>query len=186
MTISKAIVHELHKMPLWAKNTLIIVGASLILALLGRLAIPLPFTPVPLILQGSAVLLLGVLLGSKRAASAVALLLAQAAIGLPVLSAGAVGLAKFMGPTGGYIIGFLVAAYTVGKIIELQSKRTLANAFFAMCVGQVIIFTLGAAWLSTFVGFQQAILLGIVPFILGDLIKMAAGLKILQWMKWDK
>lgn len=183
MSFAKAITLEI---PLWAKNTLLVVGSSLLLGLLAHFTIPLPFTPVPIVLQSSFVLLLGVLLGSKRAPAAVALFLAQGAFGLPVFAAGAAGLARFAGPTGGYLIGYLIAAYVVGRIVEASKERTIVNAFLAMLAGNAIQFIAGALWLSTFVGMSQAILLGVVPFVIGDLVKMALGLKVLQWCKWEK
>jgi biotin transport system substrate-specific component len=130
--------------------------------------------------------LLSTLLGSKRAPAAVALFLAQGAFGLPVFTHGGCGLAYFFGPRGGYLIGYLVAAYTVGKVVELLGKRTLSTAFTAMLAGNAVLFLCGATWLSTFIGVEKAILLGVVPFLLGDLLKIACSLKILHWMGWAR
>ncbi len=176
---------ELKKIPAWAKDVCLVIGSSLLISLVAYIAIPLPFTPVPLVVRSTLILLLSVLLGSKRAPAAVALFLVQGTLGLPVFAQGAAGVEYFLGPKGGYLIGYLIAAYTVGKIVELFGKRTLANAFIAMLAGNVVLFLFGAAWLSAFVGgIERAILLGVVPFLLGDFLKIALSLKILQWMGW--
>ncbi len=178
---------ELKKIPTWAKDACLVVGSSLLIALFAHVSIPLPFTPVPLATQGGLILLLSVLLGSRRAAAAVVLFLAQGASGLPVFANGAAGFGLLIGPRGGYLVGYLVAAYAVGKIVELFGKRTLVKAFIAMLAGNALLFLFGTAWLSGFVGgVERALLLGVVPFILGDLFKIALGLKILQWIGWTK
>jgi biotin transport system substrate-specific component len=186
MAFARTLALELQKMPTWAKNILIVSGASIVLGLFAHVAIPLPFTPVPIVTQDSVILLMAVLLGPKRAAASVAAFLAQGALGLPVFANGAGGLAVFMGPRGGYLIGYLAAAFVVAKLVEVLKKKTILNAFYALLAGQFILFALGAAWLSTYVGFTQAIVLGIVPFLIGDAIKTVAILKILQWIGWDK
>jgi len=170
----------LQKLPVWVKNLMLVIGSSLVLGLFANVAIPLPFTPVPIATQPSIVLLLGVLLGSKRAPLAVGAFLMQGACGLPVFAGGHTGLAWLAGPTGGYLFGYLVVAYVVGKLVESRPK-TLLNAFKSMAVGNVVLFACGAAWLSTFVGAQKAVLLGVVPFLLGDLFKLVVSLKVLQW-----
>jgi len=171
----------------WIKDLCLITGSSLLIGLFAHIAIPLPFTPVPLSTQGTLILLLSVFLGSKRAPAAVALFLAQGACGLPVFAFGGAGIERFIGPRGGYLFGYFVAAYVVGKIVEMAKERTLLNAFSAMAVGNAVLFFFGAAWLSSFVGgIQQALLLGVVPFLLGDLLKLGLSLKVLQWMGWSK
>jgi biotin transport system substrate-specific component len=74
----------------------------------------------------------------------------------------------------------------VGKVVELLGKRTLSTAFTAMLAGNAVLFLCGATWLSTFIGVEKAILLGVVPFLLGDLLKIACSLKILHWMGWAR
>lgn len=184
MAIARTRNAELVKIPEWAKNTVLIVGASLLLGLSTHLAIPLPFTPVPLVTRVTIVLLLGVLLGSKRAPLAVALFLLQGALGLPVFLNGPTGLAAFAGPTAGYLFGYVIAAHVVGKIVEINKERTLMRAFLAMAVGNGIVLALGSAWLSTLVGLQKALWLGVAPFLIGDLIKLTLAAKILKWMGW--
>lgn len=178
---------EQKKAATWIKDLCLIIGSSLLIGLFAQIAIPLPFTPVPLSTQGTLILLLSAILGSKRAPAAVALFLTQGALGLPVFAFGGAGIERFLGPRGGYLIGYLVASYVVGKIVEMTKEKTLLNAFTAMAVGNAVLFLFGAAWLSSFVGgLKPAILLGVVPFLLGDLLKLGLGLKLLQWMGWTK
>jgi biotin transport system substrate-specific component len=186
MELSRSLTIELQRMPSWAKNILIVVGASIVLGLFANLAIPLPFTPVALVTQSGVVLLLAALLGSKRAPAAVALFLAQGAMGLPVFANGAGGFVKLIGPSGGYLLGYFVAAYVTAKIIEMSEERSLTNALVALTVGTLIILCAGGAWLASYVGASQAFVMGILPFLLGDLFKVAAILKILHWMGWGR
>ncbi len=170
----------------FARNAVVVLLSSLLIGLLGQIAIPLPFTPVPIVTQLQAILLLSVLIGSRRAASAVLLFLVQGAMGLPVFANGAAGIAKLVGPTGGYLIGYLFAAFLVGWIMEKWREKSLAKAGLAMISGNLLVYVLGAGYLATFIGFQKAILLGVAPFLIGDAFKIGLCLKILQWMKWGK
>lgn len=162
----------------------LVILASFGICLAGQISIPLWFTPVPLATQNAAVLLLAVLLGARRGAAATFAFLAQGAMGLPVFSTGASGLAVLLGPTGGYLVGYLIAAFIAGRIAERE--KTLLNALKALGVGNLIIYLCGASYLSVFVGLSQAFVLGVFPFLLGDLFKMCAGLKILQMAGWKK
>ncbi len=186
MELSRSLTIELQKMPAWAKHVLLVVGASIILGLFANVSIPLWFTPVPIATQSGVVILLAALLGSKRAPAAVALFLAQGAVGLPVFANGTGGFVKLIGPTGGYFLGYLAAAYITAKIIEMSPERTLKNALVAMIVGAGLILTIGAGWLASFVGVKQAFVMGILPFLAGDALKIAVGAKILHWMGWSK
>lgn len=166
------------------KDIALVLLASFAIALSGKISIPLWFTPVPLITQNTVILLLAVLLGSKRASAATFAFLFQGAIGLPVFSAGVtMGVARLVGPTGGYLIGYLIAAFVVGWMFERAKEKSLMGAFKAMAVGNLIIWVSGAGYLSTFIGVEKAFLLGVAPFVIGDLFKILAGLKILQWIK---
>lgn len=162
----------------------LVLLASFIICLSGTISIPLWFTPVPLATQNSMVLLMAALLGSRRGGAATFAFLAQGALGLPVFSNGAAGFAKFFGPTGGYLIGYLIAAFVVGYIAE--KRKSIASAVGALAVGNLIIYVCGASYLSTFVGVSKAFALGVAPFLVGDLIKTLASLKILQWAGWSK
>lgn len=153
------------------RNALLIVGASVLTALAARIAIPVPWSPVPLTGQTFAVLLSGAALGARRAFLAQALYLLEGAAGLPVFAGGAAGLATFAGPTGGYLVAFPFAAALVGALAERGWDRRIRTMLAAMLLGSAVIFALGLAQLSRFVPAQQLLAAGLLPFIPGDLVK---------------
>lgn len=164
----------------WAREILVVLGASLIIGLFAPASIRLPFTVVPIVLQSHVILLLGVLLGSKRAALATLAFLCEGAMGLPVFSGCTAGIARLVGPTGGYLLGWVLGAYVVGLMVEKARERTVKGVFFAMGVGNLVIFLCGLPWLSLFIGVEKAILLGLIPFIAGDFLKIILSLKVLK------
>ena len=154
---------------------LILLG-SLFVAVCAQIAIPLPFTPVPLTGQTFAVLLVGAALGSRRGAAALGLYTIEGALGLPFFAAGKSGLS---GPTIGYLIGFIVAAYVIGLLAERGLDRSLRTSILPFLLGTVIIYLFGATWLAVSLGMtpQQAFAAGVLPFLVGDAIKLLlAGL----------
>src|SRR5690242_18662550 len=132
---SSYLTRELAQHNSWFKEVAMVLGASAIIALFAPVSIPLPFTPVPLATQSHVVLLLACLLGAKRASFAVLVFLFQGAIGLPVFSGGAAGILHLAGPRGGYLLGYLVAAFVTGMIMERMANRTPFKAFAAMGFG---------------------------------------------------
>jgi len=164
----------------WIKDGLIVVLSSFLIALCANVAIPLPFTPVPIAVQGSLILFIAALLGSQRAVAAVSLFLFQGLIGLPVFAHGTSGFLILLGPTGGYLIGYLIAAFVTGWIVERVREKTPLSFFLAMGAGNLVIFLVGAAWLSQFVGVSSALILGVAPFIAGDLLKLLVSARLLK------
>lgn len=158
-----------------ARDFALVLLASFVIALSGQIAIPLWFTPIPLATQNTVVLLMAALLGARRGSAATFAFLVQGAMGLPVFSNGLAGAAVFLGPRGGYLIGYLIASYVVGYLVE--SRKNAAAAFVA---GNLVIYLCGASYLATFVGVSKAFLLGIVPFIIGDLLKSTVCVKLLR------
>lgn len=161
------------------QQVLIVIGASLFVALCARLSLPLPFTPIPLTLQNFAVLVVGLLLGSRRGFAALALYLAQGAIGLPVFApSGPGGLAQLLGPTGGYLMAYPLVAFVAGWIAE-HAGREFKGALLASVMAEVVLFVCGITWLMTLahVSFLQAANFGLYPFVFGEVIKVmsAAG-----------
>lgn len=155
-------------------DVLLIVGASLLIAGCAQIAIPLPFTLVPVTGQTFAVLLSGVVLGWRRGALAALLYLAEGAVGLPFFAGGAFGLARFAGPTGGYLVAFPLAAALTGFLAERGLDRRPHTAALAMFVGSLLILVLGSLWLSLFVGgIGAGFATGMLPFLPGDAIKTA-------------
>ncbi len=153
----------------------LILGASLAIGLLSQVAIPLPMTPVPLTLQTFAVLLTGLTLGRKLGTAAVLAWLAEGAIGLPVFAGGVGGAAWLLGPTGGYLIGFAFAAALVGWLAERHWDRRPLTAALAMALGSAVIYAFGVVGLLRFEPLSLAVMQGVVPFLPGDLIKIAVA-----------
>ena len=162
--------------------TLIVIGVTL-LSLMAQVSIPLPFSPVPITGQSFAVLIIGSLYGAKRAAITTVSYLAIGLLGMPVFSGASFGIAKILGPTGGYLIGFVVAASIMGLLAEMKADRNLKSAFITFAIGHSLIFIFGLIWLGFYVGFSNVLQLGLFPFLPGMVIKTiaASGVNILFW-----
>jgi biotin transport system substrate-specific component len=150
----------------------LVVGGSLLIALSAYLKIQLPFSPVPITGQTLAVLLVGASLGWKKGGMSVLTYLAEGLLGLPVFAGGASGPAYLLGPTGGYLLGFVLAALAVGWLAERGWDRQVGLTLLAMSIGSALIYLPGLAWLSVYVGVDQALPLGLYPFLIGDAIKL--------------
>jgi len=160
----------------WMRNLSLIVLGSLLLAALAQIKIILPFTPVPITGQTFGVLLIGAALGSKRGAATILLYLSEGAMGLPFFAGGGSGLGILTGATAGYLVGFVGAAYAIGLLAERGLERSVRTSVIPFLVGTVIIYACGVAWLSIVLGsFSNAVTLGVVPFLLGDVIKLTAA-----------
>ena len=158
----------------------LVLGASLVIALSAQVAIQLPFSPVPITGQTMAVLLVGALLGSRRGALAVLANIAEGLAGLPVFAGATAGLARLFGPTGGYLVGFVAAAFLVGWLAERGWDRRFGTTLAAMTLGNLVIYGVGAVWLAVFVGgVSRAWSLGVVPFLPGDAIKIVLAAVLL-------
>lgn len=159
-------------------DVLLVVLFSTFVALTAQIRFDLPFTPVPLTGQTLGVLFTGAVLGSRRGALALLLYVAEGVAGLPVFAGGAAGIHHLLGPTGGYLLSYPLAAGAVGLLAEWEWDRRLPLAVLAMLIGNLIIYALGVLWLAWFVNsLQLAVAKGMLPFILGDLFKIgiAAG-----------
>jgi biotin transport system substrate-specific component len=165
----------------WAKQAAIVVGASLFVALCARVTIPLPFTPVPLTLQNFGVLLVGLLLGSRRGFAALALYLAEGAAGLPVFNpTGPGGTLQLFGVTGGFLMAYPLVAGLAGYVME-RGRRTFARAAVAGLLAEVVLFAGGLSWLAIQTGsIKLALRFGLYWFIFAEVIKvlMAAAAAI--------
>ena len=158
----------------WTRSALLVVGFSLLTAAAAQVVVPLPFTPVPLTGQTFAVLLTGALLGPRLGALAMLAYLAEGAAGLPFFRGGAGGVGHLMGPTAGYLFAFPAAAYVTGYLAERGWDRRFLTAAAAMALGSLVILACGWAWLALmFKGGAEAFRLGVVPFLPGDLVKVA-------------
>jgi biotin transport system substrate-specific component len=166
-------------------RTAVTTGVFAALIIAGSyIIIPLPMTPVPMVLQSMFVLTAGLVLGPKLGLLTVALYLGMGAIGLPVFAGGRAGPAHFLGPTAGYLVGYLPAVFTCGALSVLGRRRRSARTrrmidFAAALAGTAVVYAVGVPVLArvTGMGLAAAISAGAVPFIPGDLLKVvvAAG-----------
>jgi len=168
-----------------ARQVAIVVGASLFVALCARITIPIPGTPVPLTVQNFGVLLVGLLLGSRRGLAALVLYLAEGAMGMPVFNpVGPGGIAHLLGPTGGFLLAYPVVAWLAGYVME-HGCKTFARAALGGLLGEVVLFTGGLTWLAVLThSVAQAFRWGLYWFLFAEIIKvmMAAGIAV-QWRR---
>lgn len=146
----------------------LVIGFSLLTAVMAKIAIPLPFTPVPITGQTFAVLLAGAVLGSRLGTAAMVAYIIEGSLGLPVF-------ARATPASYGYLAGFVAAAFVVGWLAERGWSRDVLHAIVAMIAGEVAIYAFGLAWLSRYVGWSQVLALGLFPFVIGDTIKLIAA-----------
>ncbi len=157
---------------------LVLLGTAAI-ALLAQVRIPLPFTPVPITGQTLGVLLIAAVLGARRGTASLGLYLAGGLVGLPFFAGGGSGLAHLTGPTGGFLVGFLAAAVIVGSLAERGWTRSWLKTAALFAIGSLVIYFCGAVYLSVFVGLRQALAMGVLPFIPGDVVKAALAAALL-------
>lgn len=164
------------------RNIVLVAGGAAFVGLAAQVAVPLPFTPVPLTLQTFAVLLTAAALGSLRGMLAMLVYAIAGIAGVPWFAEGSSG---FSAPSFGYILGFIAAALVVGRIAEGGATRTPLRTAGLMVVGNLVIYAIGVTWLkfAIDVDWATAIALGLTPFLIGDAIKIAvaAGLLPATW-----
>ncbi len=164
-------------------DVLLVVAGSLLIALSAQLSVHIPFSPVPITGQTFAILMLALLFGRKRAVATVLAYLGEGFAGFPVFAGGMGGMQVLFGPTGGYLVGFVAAAFVVGSLAEQGWDRRMMTTVFGMALGNAVIYTLGVAWLAVMVGGKQALMVGVAPFLVGDALKimLAAMLAPTGW-----
>jgi len=169
-----------------AQIALVFSGAVFV-GIAAQVAIPLPFTPVPLTLQTFAVLLAGAALGSLRGVASMGLYALMGVVGVPWFSEGSSG---FSTASFGYILGFILAAFIVGRLAERGASTTSIQSAALMVIGNLAIYAVGVTWLKFAIdsSWATALSLGVVPFLIGDAIKiaLAAGLLPLSWKGLEK
>jgi biotin transport system substrate-specific component len=154
-----------------ARNVAVAIAGAALMTLAAKTQVP--FWPVPMTLHIVAVMGFAVLLGPRMATGIFITYLAAGAAGLPVFAGSperGIGLAYMMGPTGGYLAGFLMACWLVGA---LAAGRGIIGCFGAMLAGLSLIYACGIAWLALFVPADTLLAVGVFPFVLGDLVKIA-------------
>jgi len=192
MSQSKVLADQLYSGEGVAADLVRIATANILLTLCAHIVIPLPFTPVPITGQTFGVLLVAVLLGARRSALAVVLYLLEGAAGLPVFQPlGLPGIARFVGPTAGYLVAYPFAAFATGWLVERGATVTLPRGFKskpagaplvgALLCGEAIIFLGGCTWLALGMhfGWPTAFQSGALPFFPGEIIKMASIVALL-------
>ena len=162
-----------------AVNMLLVIGASVLVAIAAQIAIPIPFSPVPLTLQPLAVLLVGVALGSTRGAAALALYLLEGASGLPVFAQGHGGALWLLAPTAGYLYSYPVAAWIAGWFSERGWGNSVVRAVAGMLTALAVIYIGGWSWLAMLSGAHAAFTMGVAPFVVADILKIAIGATLL-------
>jgi len=157
---------------------------NVLLALVGTLALTvsaktqIPFWPVPMTMQTFVVLVIGMAYGSRLGVATVALYLLEGVLGLPVFAGTpekGVGLAYMMGPTGGYLLGFVVGAWVCGWLAERGFDRSPLKTFVAMSAGHALIFVFGVVWLAQLMGLEKAFIVGVAPFWAATIAKTLLG-----------
>lgn len=151
------------------------IGAVLLGTLFLALSswIEVPMYPVPVTMQTFAVTLVGAFYGWRLGTLTILAWLGEAMIGLPVLAGGAGGIAHFAGPTLGYLAAFPVMGFVVGHLAERGFTRNVVAGFLVMLAGNALCLVIGGAYLATLIGFEQAMIHGVTPFVLGGILKSA-------------
>ena len=169
-----------------AINAAAVVLLAALTAAAAQVSIPLPFTPVPFTLQPMVVLLGGAVLGARLGMASQVLYLAAGIAGLPVFAASPVlpqGALRLLGPTGGYLMSYPIAAFVAGYLAERGFDRRYLTSVVAMGAGLAVVFTCGVAWLALFaapaVGFDAALRSGLYPFVPADIFKLFVAAAIL-------
>lgn len=172
LTITLSHIQKVVKERALFKELLIAFLGSMVLAIGSQIAIPLPFTLVPLSCQTLSVMLLAVTL-RKRSLWAISLYLLEGAIGLPVFANGAFGAAYLLGPTGGYLWLFPLQAYFTGVLLDRTRNLNRYKMFAILAVVSLLHMLGGSLWLSSFVGLEYALKMGFFPFLIGDFLKVS-------------
>jgi biotin transport system substrate-specific component len=168
------------------RDAMLVLACGSLMAMFARIAVYLPFTPVPITGQTLGVLLTGALLGSRRGALAMLVYLAEGLAGLPVFAGGQsawspspAGVPVIIGPSAGYLFSYPASAFVTGWLLERAPGRAFPRALLAMLGGEAVIYAVGLPWLSLYTGAKAALPLGLLPFIPGDLAKAVLAAAVL-------
>lgn len=167
-----------------ARAAVVIVLGSLLVALTAQIEVELRFSPVPITAQTFGVMIIGLACGSRLGAATLGAYLLEGAAGMPVFAGGASGWAVISGPTGGYLLGFVAAAFAIGWLTEHGWDRNSITTSAAMAVGSAIIYAAGMARLQSFVGLGSVWALGMRDFLPGDAIKIVLAAGVLPGGRW--
>ena len=165
-------------------DIILIIGSSIFIALSAQIALNVPFSPVPITGQTFAVLLTGTLLGSRKGSLAVVAYLLEGISGLPVFAQAQFGIIHLVGPTGGYLLGFIPAAFLCGLLVEVGWGKTIFGALGIMAIGTIVIFICGLSWLKLFIGNNNVLNLGLYPYLFGAVIKISLAAIVYRVGSW--
>lgn len=168
------------------RNVVLVVTGALLIFLTSRVSIVIPGNPVPITLQNLGILVVGGALGLRRGGLAAAVYVALGLIGLPFFAGGQGGLDVMFGATGGYLVGFVLAAALVGRLAELGWDRRIGGAVGATLLGTLVIYLVGVPWLAVTMGLSagEAIATGVVPFVLPDIAKLVTAAVVFPAAWW--
>jgi len=166
-------------------DLLLVALGSALIAASAWVAIPLPFSPVPVTAQTFAVLLVGSALGARRGTAAALAYLAEGCAGLPVFAGGAAGAHVLLGATGGYLAGFVPGAWLCGVLAERGWDRHVGTTVASMALGNLAILAPGLLWLARLVGPERVLAMGLLPFLPGDAVKIALAAALLPFV-WKR
>lgn len=167
---------------IFTRNAILAVAGSLLLAASAKIQVP--FYPVPMTMQTLAVLVIGAAYGWRLGTATILLYIAEGLAGLPVFAGAGAGPAYMMGPTGGYLAGFVLAAAVVGHLAERGHTRSILGALGVLALGHAVIFVPGYLWLAKLIGAEKAYLAGIAPFYAATAVKTALGAALLPAAWW--
>lgn len=164
----------------------LILAGALLIYLTAKVSIPVPGSPVPFTLQNFGILVVGGALGLRRGGIAALLYVALGVVGLPFFAEGKGGVQVIVGATGGYLVGFVVAAALVGRLAELGWDRRIGGAIGATALGTAVIYAIGVPWLAVVTGMSagEAIATGLLPFLVGDIVKLLAAAAVFPAAWW--
>lgn len=165
-------------------NAIPVIFGSIFFAMLAQVAIPLPFTSVPMSLQTFGVALLAIFLGKRQAPLALMAYLMQATMGLPVLAGGVMNPFWMIGPNAGYLAAFVLASYLVAKLLEKHTQNSIVKTWLLFSVNETVVLCIGTAWLALFVGMENAFYMGFIPFVPGALLKITLASSLLRPVRW--
>jgi biotin transport system substrate-specific component len=162
------------------KNISVAFAGSILLAFISQFYIPLPFTPIPISLQTIGIFLIGGLMGPLESFLCVVLYLLEGTIGLPVFAGGLSKPLWFFASTAGFLFSFLFTTPLISAYLQKNSREKWHYIFLVLTLAQSIMFIFGAGWLSFSLGLKKALLVGVVPFLVGAFLKIFIGVLILK------
>lgn len=166
----------------WLRDALLVLGGTGLLALSAKVQVP--FYPVPMTMQTLAVLVIGAAFGWRLGALTILAYLAEGAMGIPVFAGKGAGLGYMMGPTGGYLLGFVLAAALTGYLSERGYTKSVVGALAVLALGHVVLFVPGYLWLASLFGAAKAYAVGVAPFYLATVLKTGLGAALLPAAWW--